>query len=488
MKRLADKVQVRRVAPGKNSYPLGAMETVVNFPSSIKAQTQLNKWMLQVQKQRTETGKRGRRLTKQPFSVTEAQPPAQRGRLSDASTSFTVDTVGSLPAPPSVPSLSTCVESEQLDKEPQPQVSMTSVSVLPPTPMQPPLPPNRTVSHSKASENKRRKPKLKVGNPAPAVRVPPAQLPSVQLFETPGVRSKTSSTTSAFTGISQFSAMAYSDGSSLTSETTPVPLTSIMNHGIGNVVGHPTPKAQAPTSAVISKPTFLLEMPEQSTITSMSTKAFMTDATSSGAVSNNGSSLPLQNDPVHLTSMMDPSMENMVGLPTPNAQAPPSAFISNPHPSSTPSTNTTLVTSPLQNLVNNLTLQYQQEDAIRSRISELDESIASTLATLHGLKREREELQAKETYTRKRRLEVLQCLQGITFGVQESPPELMLPGQKADAGVFAPNAIGNANPVVMVPQGPQGAPPFAFDQVTIVQPQGSEYPASLAAGAPASRM
>ncbi|XP_075533622.1 uncharacterized protein LOC142566672 [Dermacentor variabilis] len=473
MKRLADKVPVRRVAPGKNAYPLGAMETVVNFPSSIKAQTQLNKWMLQAQKQRPETGKRGRRLTKQLFSVTEAQPPAQRGRLSDASTSFTVGTVGSPPAPPSVPSSLTCVESEQLDKEPQPQVSMTSVSVLPPTPMQPPLPPNRTVSHSKASEGKKRKPKLEVGSAAPAVREPPAQPPSVQLFETPGVRSKTSATTSAFTGISQFSAMAYSDGSSLTSETTPVPLTSIMNHDIGNVLGHPTPKAQAETSAVISKPTFLLEMP---------------------------------NDPVHLTSMMDPSMENMVGLPTPNAQAPTSAvissseppvmmtqaptsaFISNPHPSSTPSTNTTLVTSPLQNLVNNLTLQYQQEDAIRSRISELDESIASTLATLHGLKREREELQAKETYTRKRRLEVLQCLQGITFGVQESRPELMLPGQKADAGVFAPNATGNANPVVMVPQGPQGAPPFAFDQVTIVQPQGSEYSASLAAGAPASRM
>lgn len=78
---------------------------------------------------------------------------------------------------------------------------------------------------------------------------------------------------------------------------------------------------------------------------------------------------------------------------------------------------------------------------------ELDESIASTLATLHELKIEREELHVKETDTRKRRLEILQCLQGATFGVQESPPELMLPGQNTAYGAIPPYVMANANPV-----------------------------------------
>ncbi|KAL1434351.1 hypothetical protein MTO96_011973 [Rhipicephalus appendiculatus] len=439
-----------------------------------------------------------RNPTKRPPNITEGQPLAQRENISDESTKSTADVAESLPAPPST---LTCVKSEPLDEEPQPQASTTSLSAISLPPMPPPPPPPATTNTSSSTKppRKKRKPKPQANTTALGVSGQPKQLP-VEPFKTFGVSSIASASTSALMGFPESSMVARGDGVLLPSQMTPFSLDSMMNRSMGNITGYPTPSAQTEALAATSNPTDpAFRRTGPITMTSASAAAPMTNALSYGAVCNDGSSLLLQNTPAPPTGIMNPSLENMAGLSTPNAQASTSAFRSSEpaamqaptsglHPPPMTSTSTTLATTPLQNLVNSLALHYQQEDSIRTRISQLDQSITSVLGTLHALKMEREELQVRETYTRKRRMEVLQCLQRATLGMEGNTSEQMLPGQsRTTADVLPPHLISGANQAFVAPQIPQGASAFALGQVTGVQPQASEM-FNLATGAPAARM
>ncbi|KAL3226426.1 hypothetical protein MRX96_048985 [Rhipicephalus microplus] len=302
-----------------------------------------------------------------PANITAGQPDAQRANVSDESTKFLADVAPSLPAQPST---LTGVESEPLAKEPQPQASTTALSAISLHPMPSPPPPP---SFTKRAKNKR-KPKTQATSRALGV--------SVQPFETLEVNSIACASTSALMGFPQM---------------TQFSLDNIMNQSTDNIARYPPPSAQTKAFAVMSDPTDpAFRRTGPTTQTSAAVAASTMDTLSYGAACNDGSPLLLPNTPAPATGILNPSTENMAGLPTRNVQGPSSAArcselaeIQAFHPPPMTSINAALATTPLQNLVNSLALNYQQDDAIRSQILELDEIITSVLAHLLRLKTQR---------------------------------------------------------------------------------------------------
>lgn len=121
----------------------------------------------------------------------------------------------------------------------------------------------------------------------------------------------------------------------------------------------------------------------------------------------------------------------------------------------------------VKSLVDDLAKGCQLEDAIRQELAQVEQGIASTLATLEQLRRRKEELIAREAQVRKERLEILQCLQGAASALPgDNQPVLhfTLPAQSAAAAEMLSSfgTSGNADMVFGVPQVPQGASPSAI--------------------------
>lgn len=221
-----------------------------------------------------------------------------------------------------------------------------------------------------------------------------------------------------------------------------------------------------------------------------------------GAASNSGPRLMLPNVPPPVTGPSNPSSCGAARFTTLSMPVRPSAeigsqpavtqvhtpeFPSGPHPRSSSSSNNSLGTTTLEDMVKNVTLLCDEEDAIRLRMAQLDESIASTVSTLQGMKRERLELQVQEACTRRRRVEALRCLQKATVGLQKSPTQHMLPDEKRSEPDVSTQRVTteNTNQALVAPRISQGPFPVESGQVTGSQASDAS---NHGEGTPASRM
>ncbi|KAH6941247.1 hypothetical protein HPB50_015153 [Hyalomma asiaticum] len=430
MERVAERDLVRCLPSSNDLYSLAAVETLGNLPESAKAPNPLSEWLLQVQKQPVKST--GRNLTKQPAGIPEPRPSSQRWSLSAQSNNNPVCEMESVPSHP--PSLAS-VKEEPTAGEALQEATMSFVPSMPLMQMLPsPIP---TASTPVKSAGKKRKPKTQA-NTTVKKSVPPAQLRSMQPSKTQPMSAASSVSVPRVLELSEPSAVAHRDGIFIPMRETLVHQGSTMDRDMDNITGYPTPIAHTEMSAMTSiaaGPTSAFGKTRPLTQMYSPAPVFMSVAQSSGAVRNEEPSLGLSSISHRLSGFTCPSIQNVPALSALNEQAqapaaitlaPPavkensSAFSSSVHRRSTHFAKNSLGTTRLENIVSNLTLVCHEEDAIRLRMSELDQSIASALATLQALKKKREELKVKEIHARKKRLELLQRLQGVTLGMREN--------------------------------------------------------------------
>lgn len=129
----------------------------------------------------------------------------------------------------------------------------------------------------------------------------------------------------------------------------------------------------------------------------------------------------------------------------------------------------------MKTLVNDLAHRCQLEDTIRQELAQVEQGIASALATLEELKKRKEELVTREAQVRKERLEILQCLQGAASALPGDSQPLLhftLPAQSAAAmEMFSSFGTGSSDVMFGVAPAPppggasvfagQGGEPFA---------------------------
>ncbi|XP_075722353.1 uncharacterized protein LOC119168525 isoform X4 [Rhipicephalus microplus] len=133
------------------------------------------------------------------------------------------------------------------------------------------------------------------------------------------------------------------------------------------------------------------------------------------------------------------------------------------------------VQAAMKTLVNDLAHRCQLEDTIRQELAQVEQGIASALATLEELKKRKEELVTREAQVRKERLEILQCLQGAASALPGDSQPLLhftLPAQSVAAmEMFSSFGTGSSDVMFGVAPAPppggasvfagQGGEPFA---------------------------